>query len=57
MLDAHLDLQRQVDGRDEHARRSFNLPQAARAVAETVFDDVLRPEATRLFAAAIDLAL
>ncbi|MBV8681323.1 MAG: hypothetical protein JO111_00510 [Caulobacteraceae bacterium] len=38
-------------------RAPFNVPVAARAVAETVFDDVLRPEATRLFSAAIDLAL
>ena len=38
-------------------RAPLDVPQAARAVVETVFDDVLAPEATRVFAAAIDLAL
>jgi hypothetical protein len=46
-----------ADGLDLALRAPLDVPQAARAVAETVFDDVLRPEATRLFAAAIDLAL
>jgi hypothetical protein len=35
----------------------LSLAQAARAVTEVVFDDVLKPEATRVFAAALDLAL
>ena len=38
-------------------RAPLHLPQAARALTETVFDDMLEPEATRVFAAAIDLAL
>ncbi|HEY2050460.1 MAG TPA: hypothetical protein VGH03_14040 [Caulobacteraceae bacterium] len=38
-------------------RAPLTLPEAARALTETVFDDVLEPEATRVFAAAIDLAL
>lgn len=38
-------------------RTPFSVPDAARTVAESVFDDVLRPEATRLFLAAIDLAI
>ena len=42
---------------DLSLRSAFSVAEAARAVAETVFDDVLQPEATRLFAAAIDLAL
>ena len=42
---------------DLSLRTPFNLPQAARVLTETVFDDVLEPEATRVFAAAIDLAL
>lgn len=38
-------------------RAPLDVPQAARALTETVFDDMLQPEATRVFAAAIDLAL
>ncbi|HEX4740853.1 MAG TPA: hypothetical protein VH353_05950 [Caulobacteraceae bacterium] len=51
------------DWRDRAARLDFalraplDLPIAARALTETVFDDMLEPEATRVFAAAIDLAL
>jgi hypothetical protein len=46
-----------VDALDVAARRRLSVPGAARAVTEAVFDDVLEPEATRVFAAAIDLAL
>jgi hypothetical protein len=42
---------------DLSVRSPFSLPLAARAVTEAVFDDILEPEATRVFAAAIDLAL
>jgi hypothetical protein len=38
-------------------RARLCIPLAARLVTETVFDDLLEPEATRVFAAAIDLAL
>lgn len=38
-------------------RAPLDVPLAARVMVETVFDDVLAPEATRVFAAAIDLAL
>jgi hypothetical protein len=38
-------------------RRPLSVPLAARLVTEAVFDDLLEPEATRVLAAAIDLAL
>jgi hypothetical protein len=38
-------------------RQPLSVPLAARLVTETVFDDLLEPEATRVLAAAIDLAL
>lgn len=46
-----------MDGLDLALRGPLDLAHAARAVTETVFDDVLEPEATCVFAAAIDLAL
>jgi hypothetical protein len=47
----------QLDRLDFALRTPLSLTRAARAVSETVFDDVLEPEATRVFAAAIDLSL
>lgn len=46
-----------VDGLDLALRSPLNLTHAAQMVTEAVFDDVLEPEATRVFAAALDLAL
>jgi hypothetical protein len=42
---------------DLSLRAPFSVTEAARVVAETVFDNVLQPEATRVFVAAINLAL
>jgi hypothetical protein len=46
-----------LDRLDISQRAPLSVSQAARAVTEAVFDEVLEPEATRVFAAAIDLAL
>jgi hypothetical protein len=38
-------------------RAPLSVPLAARLLTEAVFDDLLEPEATRVFAAAMDLSL
>ncbi len=46
-----------LDKLDLAVREPLSVPLAARLVTEVVFDEVLEPAATRVFAAAVDLAL
>jgi hypothetical protein len=46
-----------LDKLDFAAREPLSVPLAARLLTEVLFDEVLEPSATRVFAAAVDIAL
>jgi hypothetical protein len=46
-----------LDRLDLAVRAPLSVPATARLITEVVFDEVLEPGATRVFAAAVDLAL